>query len=127
VRTPRSLLILAVAVLAVNACAHHRHDSGSVAPYEPATLHVENHHWLDVDIFVIHEGQRTRLGAVTAATSKDFVLPRSMISGGREIRLVADPVGSPGALTTEGIVVRGGSQVTWTLESNLQRSSLSIY
>ncbi|MBX6330798.1 MAG: hypothetical protein IRY91_03010 [Gemmatimonadaceae bacterium] len=126
-RTPRCLLILAVAVLGVNACAHHAHESEAVEPYEAPTLRIENHHWLDMDIFVIHEGQRTRLGAVTAASTKVFVFPRGLVGGGRELRLVADPVGAPGAVTTDTFVLHSGTQVTWTLESNLQRSSFTVY
>jgi hypothetical protein len=80
-----------------------------------------------VNILVLHDGQRSRLGTVTATSTKDFVFPTHLLTDLGEVRLIADPVGSTSSLTTELIVLRPGTRVVWTLESSLQRSSLSVY
>lgn len=125
-RTLLVRLLLLPALVLVSACGRH-HASGPPAPLVPAVLHVENHHWLDVDLYVLHDGQRGHLGTVTATSTKVFTIPRSMIGSMGEVRLIADPVGERGTLTTDIIVVKPGTQVYWTLESSLDRSSLSVY
>ncbi len=122
----RALISLPL-ILALAGCWRHRGEASVTSPYARSTLHIENHHWLDVDIYVVHDGQRSRLGTVTAATSKDFIFPRSMVGQLGQIRLIADPVGSPEEIRTETIVVKPGNRVTWTLESSLSRSSLAVY
>lgn len=119
-------LLLLPSLALATACGHHR-ASGPLAPVEPAVLHIENHHWLDVDVFVLHDGQRSHLGSVSATSTSVFTLPRSMIGSMGEVRLIADPVGERGTLTTDIIVVKPGTQVYWTLESSLDRSSLAVY
>jgi len=121
-------LIVAAAAVLLAAPACRGHQSAEPLPLGvPATLHVENHHWLDVNILVLHDGQRTRLGTVTATSVKDFVFPNQLLADLGEIRLIADPVGSTSSLTTELIVLKPGTRVQWTLESSLQRSSLAVY
>jgi hypothetical protein len=122
----RALMSLPL-LLAIVGCWRHRGEASVTSPYARSTLHIENHHWLDVDIYVVHDGQRSRLGTVTAATSKDFIFPRSMLGQLGQIRLIADPVGGGGGISTDVIVVRPGTQVAWTLESSLSRSSLAVY
>jgi hypothetical protein len=125
-RTLQRVLILPALLLVVNACSRHK-TSAPATPAEPSLLHVENHHWLDVDVYVFHDGQRSRLGTVTAASSKDFVFPRSMVGSTRQVRLIADPVGSSSGTATDPITLRPGTRVNWTLESSLDRSSLTVY
>ncbi len=56
--------------LIVAACARHGGARHAAAPSRSqpvdVALHVTNHHWLDMTISVEHDGQRTRIGAVTA-------------------------------------------------------------
>lgn len=122
----RALISLPL-LLAIVGCWRHRGEASVTSPYARSTLHIENHHWLDVDIYVVHDGQRSRLGTVTAATSKDFIFPRSMLGQLGQIQLIADPVGGGGRISTDVIVVRPGTHVAWTLESSLSRSSLAVY
>jgi hypothetical protein len=118
----------AVILLAIGACGGHpKASSTPEQPYAASTLRVENHHWLDVNIFVVREGQRNRLGLVTAASTKSFTLPRALVGAQGEIRLIADPIGASTSISTDLIVLKPGTQVVWTLESNLNRSTLAIY
>lgn len=93
----------------------------------PAQLDVTNSHWLDVVIFVLHEGELSRVGTVTAASSGTFTVPRWMLGQSRNIRLIADPVGSGQVLRTELINVQPGQLIEWRLESQLARSTVSVY
>jgi hypothetical protein len=93
-----------------------------------SSLHVENHHWGDVDIYVVHDGQRSRLGTVTATTEQNFSLTSGLIGHSGTLQFLAHAVGMPGSLNSETIAIRpGGMQVNWVIESNMSRAVLSIY
>ena len=122
------LVVLPAVVLIAGSCFLHHGGSQADERYSaPATLFVENHNWSDVVIVALHNGQRTRLGTVTAASSKSFVFPRHLLGDLGQIRLIADAIGSRDQETTEVIVLRPGTRVTWTLEDSLTRSSLTVY
>jgi hypothetical protein len=122
----RYLLVATAIVCAVAGCWGRRKTS-PVEPAAPATLLVENRHWLDVDIYVAQSGNRSRLGTVTATSTRDFTFPRSVVAQLAPIQLVASPIGSPSTLVSESIVVKPGTHVSWTLQSNLGTSTLSVY
>ena len=121
-------LLAAVAIAGIlSGCGRHRIDDDLSAD-NASTLQVVNHHWGDVDIFVIRDGQRTRVGQVTASADANFVLAKSMTSGGGTLQLQAHAVGQSGGINSETINVRpGGMQLTWTLENNLSRATLAFY
>jgi non-canonical (house-cleaning) NTP pyrophosphatase len=119
-------IALVVLCTAAAACGHHR---GSTAP-QPAgeiALQVINHHWLDVTVYVVHNGERTRIGLVTAATSQTFMLPARIVGQAREISLLGEALGSRDIARTETLVVKAGQTIEWTLESDLRRSSVGVY
>ncbi|HTI06094.1 MAG TPA: hypothetical protein VL549_12300 [Gemmatimonadales bacterium] len=91
------------------------------------SLTVVNHHWLDVSIVLISDGQRSRVGTVSATRTETYELPARTITSGRVIRLEANPIGSNGKLTTDGLTVQIGQHVEWTLETSLERSSVAIW
>jgi hypothetical protein len=117
-------LLFALLALVLGACS--RHPAPSPPPDAQAVLYVENHHWLDVDIYLLHSSNHRRLGMVTATSNASFIVPRSMLDLG-DVRFAAHPVGGGRTLTSEAVYVRPGSEIHWTLENALQRSSLSIY
>jgi len=115
-------------VLGTYGCSHA--TSAAVArPASPESvpLRIDNHNWLDVVIYVVHDGQRTRLGLATATSSATFSLPEHLLGQGRELRLLGDPVGGHGAVTTETIVVQPGQSIDWTLETDLRRSFVGVF
>jgi len=126
VRSLRCLLITMVTVCAVAGCWGHR-ASSQVEPDAAATLRVENRDWLDVDVYVVQNGHRTRLGTVTATSTKSFTFPHSLVLQRAPIQLLATPIGGPRSLVTESIVVKPGTRVDWLLASNLSTSTLSVY
>ena len=123
----KNLLAAVVIAGVVSGCGRHRIND-DLAADSASTLQIVNHHWGDVDIFIIRDGQRTRVGSVTAAAEENFELSASLMRGGGTLQLQAHAVGSNGGIISESISVRpGGMQITWTLESNLSRATLAAY
>jgi hypothetical protein len=113
------------------ACLHHSEpaagSTGPAPPSEDVALEIANHNWLDVTIYVLHDGQSTRVGTASASSSASFSLPAHLLGQGREIRLIGHPIGGSGAVITETFVVQPGQYVEWTLESDLNRSAIGVY
>jgi hypothetical protein len=132
VRSSRRVFALALLTVGVVACGKSS-EPGEVAPATevdrstPVPLSINNSHWLDVTIFVFHDGEMSRVGDVTAATSGTFTLPVWMLGHSRTIRLLADPIGSDQWIRSETIYVQPGQSVEWRLESQLQRSTVMVY
>lgn len=122
----RRCLALLLIVGVVASCARHKPNSGDLQEMD-AILHVENHHWGDVDIYVIHDGTRSRVGTVTATSDETFTLSPRVIGTVGTLQLLAHGVGLPGVLSSETFAIRRGMQIEWTLESNLSRGNLAIY
>lgn len=123
-------LLLAAVWLAIPGCFLRRHRTATRE--EPAlvadiTLSVTNHNFLDVVVYVLHDGQRTRVGTVTGSSTQVFTLPRRLLGQGGEIQLYGDPIGSEDYALTELLLVHPGQYIEWTLESNLRRSSVGVY
>ena len=123
--------LVAALALAGSGCAGHRNVEDDAAPeadpLAPTPLTVDNNHWLDIVVFVFHDGELSRVGTVTAASSTDFFLPTWMIGQSRNIRLLADPIGSNDAVGTETIHIQPGQFIEWRLESQLARSTVAVY
>ena len=118
-------LLVIVATLA--ACGHRHGPAADPVSETEWSLTVKNHHWLDVSIFVMYDGQRAHVGTVSATRTETYLLPSTMVSAGRTVRLEANPIGAARTLRTEALVVQGGQHVEWTLESGLERSSLAVW
>ena len=129
--------VLAALLLATPACFWHRKPAP--APRAPArnapldvpegeiALQVTNHNFLDVTIYVLHNGQRTRVGTVTGSSSQVFYLPARLLGLGREMQLLGDPIGSTDFAVTETLIIQPGQYIEWTLETDLRRSSVGVY
>jgi hypothetical protein len=128
-RTLRTTTILFAAALSASSCLFGKSasDSGAASGGEEIPLQVVNHHWLDVTIYVIHGGQRTRVGVAGGSAQTQMMLPSRLLRAGGELRLYGDPVGSPELAITEVIVVQPGQSIEWLLESGLERSTVSVY
>jgi hypothetical protein len=128
-RTLRTAAILFAAALSASSCLFGKSasDSGAASWDGEIPLQVVNHHWLDVTIYVIHGGQRTRVGVAGGSAQTRMMLPWRLLSVGGELRLYGDPIGSPELAITEVIVVQPGQSVEWLLESGLDRSTVSVY
>ncbi|MGZ8755257.1 MAG: hypothetical protein ACXW15_08720 [Acidimicrobiia bacterium] len=89
-------------------------------------MEVENHNWNDITIYLMTGGLPHRLGMVTALSNASFAFPSHRLNTGSGVRLRALPVaGRP--FTSEPILVLPGQAIMWTLENDLDISSLSVY
>ena len=124
-----SRLLLLLALAAVPACHHAKRDAEpdpETAPVD-VPLEIDNHNWLDVTIYVVHDGERSRVGIANASSQSSFVLPARLMGQGHEVRLLGHPIGGTGGTITETVVVQPGQYIEWTLETDLNRSAIGVY
>jgi len=125
--------VLAALLLAAPACfVFNRGSKAAAAPAIEApegeiALSVTNHNYLDVVIYVLHDGLHTRVGTVTGSSATVFFLPMRLLGHGREIELYGDAIGNEAYARTDILVVQPGQYIEWTLESDLRRSSVGVY
>ena len=133
VRTLRLRAALAALLLAAPACFVFNRASQAApspaieAPEGEIALSVTNHNYLDVVIYVLHDGLHTRVGTVTGSSATVFFLPMRLLGHGREIELYGDAIGNEAYARTDILVVQPGQYIEWTLESDLRRSSVGVY
>ncbi len=92
----------------------------------PLQLHVQNHHFHDVVIYVHPDGQRKRLGAVGGFENQTLSLPPDVVSAVRSFRISANPIGSRASYTSEEISGGPGQTVVLTVAGTLQMSHWHI-
>jgi hypothetical protein len=91
------------------------------------TIVINNHHLLDMTIYLFRGNHPERLGTAPGLSSKIFSLPWRRVEARGEVRLGADPLGQNGRITTDFLIVRPGSVVEWTIENVLTQSSVSVH
>lgn len=89
-------------------------------------LEVTNHNWQDMHIYVQASGQRWSLGLVTTNSARSFELPRGVFASGRDVVLVADPIGSNVPYHSDPVLLEPGDRVEWRLENRLSQSRLFV-
>ncbi|HUX34841.1 MAG TPA: hypothetical protein VMV51_13300 [Gemmatimonadaceae bacterium] len=90
------------------------------------TVTIDNRNWADVVVYLAHDGLMTRLGTIRSAKEQDFQVPIGWTGNSRPLQLVAHSIGATSSFTSESFVVGLGQTVTWLLQTQLSRSSLSI-
>jgi hypothetical protein len=124
---PRIVLIAVVLAASLAACSRNDSPALVLAPAETIPLQITNHHYLDITIYAIHDGQRTRLGVAGGNAHTNMILPSRLLGVGRELQLYGDPIGSSERAITEVVVVQPGQFIEWLLESGLARSTVGVY
>ena len=119
-----------VASLMFGACFGPRQklqeDEGPSPMADGFELTLNNHHWLDVNIFVQHDGEASRITTVTASTSQSLILPVWLLGDSKIVRIIAEPVGAQESYATDLMRVDPGQSVELNVESALARSNYSI-
>jgi len=123
-RAPLARLAIAL-LLAPAGCNALRNGGTPEDESDIVTVTIVNHHLLNVTVFNVVQGRRDRLGEVVATASTSFKLHLRRLPA-NEIQLLADPIGSPRAVTSERLHVSSGDEVQWVLESDLARSHIDI-
>jgi len=88
-------------------------------------LDIANHNTLDVVVYNVRQGQRERIGDVTALSKASFVLHLNHYPAG-EIQLFAHGIGSSRGVTSEVLHPFAGQTVEWTLENDMRRAFVMI-
>lgn len=77
-------------------------------------------------VFVLQGGHMVPLGFVDAGERETWAIPPAAVEPGEPIRLLADPLDTAEWYESDAISVRQGTEVGFTIESDLERSSVSI-
>lgn len=93
----------------------------------PVTLEIENHNWADVVLYVLHDGVQTRFTQVAAAHNLSIEIPERLQGQMGVIRIAARRIGGTDSYVSQAISLRGNSAVRFTIESNLNRSSVGVW
>jgi hypothetical protein len=118
---------LLCALVLVSSCRGPRQNVGPApAEAEGFSLILRSSHLLDVNVFVLHDGQADRVATVPSSSSRAIVLPRWMLGQSYTIRLIAEPIGNDNRYMTDVLLVRPGQIVEFNVEGTLDRSSYSI-
>ena len=124
--TWRGLILLAV----VGACHSKGEAPGTepkADPNTPVLLEVENHYQGDVVIYLMRGNQRDRLGMVTALSKATYTFPYRRLGLTGNTRLLAYPIAGRSAYASDPLLVQPGQSISWTLEGDLDRSSLAVW
>lgn len=120
----RKALALAVTLAAVSSL---RFPQSMVAQESAGVLVVvDNHSSLDMHVYAVQSGVRRSLGLTTAFSSRRFELPLIFAESGRDVQLLADPIGSRAAFVSEAFFVDRGDQLNLTLENALRLSTTTL-
>jgi|SRR5690242_14692255 len=96
-------------------------------PAGEIALNVTNHNYLDVVVYVLHDGQQTRVGMVTGSSSSLLFVPIRLLGLGHELQLYGRTIGSDSFTRTPTLIVQPGQYIEWTLETDLRRSSVGVF
>lgn len=123
---------LAAAVLAAGSAACAGGTGAGGLPdvrSAPVTVRVESRYVGLVRIYIDRNGERSRLGAVSAWSPESFRVPPEYASGGASVRLIASPVGSMESVASEPFVARPGAEIHWTVTDPLEqaRATLTVH
>lgn len=119
-------------LLAASGCFILRHGKSDPPPAfdVPAgeiALNVTNHNYLDVVIYVVHDGQQTRVGTVTGSSAALLFVPIRLLGMGHELQLYGRAIGSDAFARTQTLILQPGQYIEWTLETDLRRSSVGVF
>jgi hypothetical protein len=102
-------------------------QSGFDVPAGEIALNVTNHNYLDVVIYVLHDGQQTRVGTVTGSSTALLFVPLRLLGMGHELQLYGRAIASDIVARTPTLILQPGQYIEWTLETDLRRSSVGVF
>ena len=107
-----SSALLTVALLSAG-CGHAMRS----APREPelrTTVRVQNHNFLDMNVYVLQGGQRIRLGTVPGLSTQVFTIPAHLVRN-PPLQFEVHGIGGRGNPRTETISVQPGEEIQLTI------------
>src|SRR3977135_2032185 len=91
--------LLGLALL--SAGCHHGANAGSPDPQAATTLKVRNQNFLDMDVFVLQQSQRIRLGMVGGLSTQVFTIPAYIVRSSPQLQFEFHPIGGRANPRTE--------------------------
>ena len=108
-------LLAAFLVLFVAACSSKK----GPRPMDPPTfVSVENQSFSDMNVYVLRNSQRIRLGTVTGNTTRQLQIPSNMVFGATTLAFLADPIGGTRTPISQEITVQPGDVVRLIIPPN---------
>jgi hypothetical protein len=95
-------------------------------PDTPVLVQVENHFQGDIVVYLIRGAHKERLGMAPALNSSTFTLRWRQLGTSGSARLMAYPLAGT-SFESEPLHLQPGQSLKWTLESDLDRSTLVVY
>jgi hypothetical protein len=105
-------MLFALALLSAG-CSYAA-KSGPPEPQAQTTLKVQNHNFLDMNVFVLQSGRRIRLGMVAGLSTQVFTIPAYIVPSS-PLRFEFHPIGGRSNPRTEMIPVQPGDEVQLTI------------
>jgi hypothetical protein len=102
-------------------------SADGVPALDSLVLEIENHNWSDIVVFVLHDGQSSRLAQVTAGRSLSVSLKPRHVGAMGTLRLAVHPIGGSSDYTSESLSLRTGNTIRLTVESKVGHSSVAVW
>ena len=132
----RAVTIAAVAAaMLASGCAHAAREVGagsrisSAATAWPASapvIQVRNRHWQDVNVYLVLEGSRFRLGTVSSNHTERFPIGRFAGWDTHPLQVYVDPIGSSDTYETDDFFLADGQWADCVVEGTLTLSSYMV-
>jgi len=100
---------LVVAALLSAGCGHAVRSAPD--PQAETTVRVENRNFLDMNVYILLNSQRIRLGTVTGLSTQVFTIPGYIVRGAGQLQFELHPIGGRGNPRSESILVQPGDEV----------------
>ena len=127
IRATRVVGLSVLVALTVLACRKRDAAMPAPDPSTPVPVEVESHFMGDVTIYLVRGNLRQRLGMVTALGTAQFSFPWRWLSQSGSSRLLAYPMAGARSYVSEPLILQPGQWIKWTLQADLDRSSMVVY
>jgi len=122
----RPALLALAAMMVMAGCAQNPRYATSEFKTTQVSVQVSNHNWMDVVVYAVSSGSRSRLGTVTTGMDQRFRIPTSITPLSGAFHLEADPVGSNEVFSSGQIMLQPGSRIVWSIENQMGLSSYRV-
>ncbi len=104
--SPLLIVLLSASFLAACGSAREQTSQQGETP-----IQVTNRNWLSMEIYVVGQSQRVRLGRVESGQTERFMIPAHLLSGATPLRFVMESSGPQRDVLSEEILVAPGEEV----------------
>ena len=127
-RWSRPLVALALFPLGLVACSGNSRPAYEVpvTVEDLTTTHVLNTNNFPVTVYLTQAGLRQRLGVVESLSAGLFVVPEKAMTGRRDFRLLASPLGPHPTYVSETFQLLPGQSASWRLQEVSSRQATAV-